>query len=477
MEDRPSRKQFKARLELMVRELRQDILSGKYLPGTPLPSEVVLVEQYALSNNSVRKGLDLLVQEGLIIKKHRIGSIVANPQQSKITITLGCSPSIERDISLSRILEMFHKAHPAIQVNAVTITSPDSFNYLKTAQTYLEHGIIDVMTINNINFQEISEHDCTHLFEPLMPQINMYPFLNETFTYEGQLFVQPLAFSPTVLAFNKSHFREAGLLEPDSSWTWDYLIRMAKKLTSEDRHALFFHVLSENRWPVFLLQSGISMADSASGNKAFINPELLDSIQLMRQLINDRDVFAPYLSSHSNDAEKLMRQGKISMTVQNYFSMNEFKNTDIEYDISPLPFMHTPTTLTHIIGMGVNRKSAVKDAAKILVRYFASKQAQQAIRDLTLSIPGIKPIAETAPSSNSRLNRPASYSLFKEIIPTFRTHRDLGLTVRGFKKMGDILKLFLSGMMDKPALCRMMEDELQGELISAVSLKKLHLNE
>lgn len=63
-----SRKTFKSRLNFMVKRLRADILSGVYRQGEFLPSEKELVSQFQLSNKSVRKGLEQLIAEQLIVR-------------------------------------------------------------------------------------------------------------------------------------------------------------------------------------------------------------------------------------------------------------------------------------------------------------------------------------------------------------------------------------------------------------------------
>ena len=59
--------------------LRDDIVAGKWKPGDMLPPESELVEHYQLSRTTVRQGLDMLVQEGLIHRQRGRGSFVAHP--------------------------------------------------------------------------------------------------------------------------------------------------------------------------------------------------------------------------------------------------------------------------------------------------------------------------------------------------------------------------------------------------------------
>lgn len=59
--------------------LRDDILSNKWKPGDMLDPESELVERYQLSRTTVRQGLDMLVNEGLIYRERGRGSFVAHP--------------------------------------------------------------------------------------------------------------------------------------------------------------------------------------------------------------------------------------------------------------------------------------------------------------------------------------------------------------------------------------------------------------
>lgn len=164
MTGKPSRKTFQSRMEDMIGYLRKGIVSGEYAPGELLPSESILTEQFQLSDKSVRKGLDALVREGLIVKVERVGSIVTEAiRQSKTVINFACTGSISRDIALDKLLADFYELHPNIRINPIRIDS----NYVPTVINYMEQGIADIATINHRDFTDIIDMHKAHVLDAL----------------------------------------------------------------------------------------------------------------------------------------------------------------------------------------------------------------------------------------------------------------------------------------------------------------------
>lgn len=61
----------------LERELRARIDSQEFAPGAALPSEEQICEQYGVSRITVRRALDGLTAQGLIVRRHGVGSFVA----------------------------------------------------------------------------------------------------------------------------------------------------------------------------------------------------------------------------------------------------------------------------------------------------------------------------------------------------------------------------------------------------------------
>lgn len=60
-------------------ELEDRILSGAWPPGTPIPSEQELAQQFGCSRMTVNKVLSALARSGLVSRKRRTGTVVARP--------------------------------------------------------------------------------------------------------------------------------------------------------------------------------------------------------------------------------------------------------------------------------------------------------------------------------------------------------------------------------------------------------------
>ncbi|WMT41814.1 extracellular solute-binding protein [Paenibacillus sp. D2_2] len=442
MTDGPKRSTFRRRYEEMLVTLRNEIITGISAEGSFLPSENDIAERFQLSKNSVRKGLELLVDEGFIEKIPRVGNRIQKSPMG-VTIKFGYYPSLIEEADLKALVGEFHKQHPLIRVNIIPMPS----SHLKpTMKDFMESDDIDVMAINNQNFELFAESDeAPDLLEPLQPVEGVYPVLTEPFMRDGSLYVQPFLFSPIILCYNKQHFSEKSIPEPDSSWTWDTVKKVANQLSDGTKHhGLFFHFLSDNRWPIFLLQNNIRFNRHNDCDKKLELDEtaLQESLQVSMELLDE--VFPPFRSEKDDDAEMLFCGQKVSMILTSYFCLNKIKDVDFAYDISPLPYLGTPKTLVIAIGLAIHRNSKNKQAAQTFINFIMSYETQLKIRQNTLSIPSLKSAAEWDEQGNVKL--PSRYFVYREIFPSFSYHTALNVT---YSELGDIrqrVKLYLSRM-------------------------------
>lgn len=462
MTERRERKLFRAKLETMVDAIRDDILSGKYRPGECLPSEKAIAKQYELSNKSVRQGLDTLVSERLIEKIPRVGNRVVDPSESGIvTVKFGYHPTLGLVGDLDRLLLEFRKQHPEVRVHAVPIGQG---NYSNNINKMLNKDSFDVVTMTSNGFLDFVDKNGLDDFEALLPNPSLYPFLTKALTYRGELKAQPFLFTPLVLCYNKDHFRERGVPEPDSSWRWHDLFAFADRLAIENERLGFYtHFLSYNRWPAFLLQNGVSFRRHADGTLKLRGTEmgakLIESMKTYRELVAMQHKVPLLLSENDADAEELFFSGKVSMITTTYFSLNHRGHKpSFSYDIAPLPYLDEARTLLMVIGLALNRSSRVKDGATQLIDFLVSYESQQSIRKHTLSIPGCKAAAEWA--GEETIYRPSRFHVFREIVPTYRLISELGLTSKEMDVFTREARLFWSGLASDESFLQRLEQQL-----------------
>ncbi|TMV47229.1 extracellular solute-binding protein [Paenibacillus mesophilus] len=455
MERRPSRKLFRPRLDEMVTSIRNNIITGTLEPDQYLPSEKQLAEQYGLSVQSVRKGLDLLVGEQLIVKIPKVGSKVVDPaEKGAVTIRLGYPPTLPDDADIHRLIAMFHREHPNIRVQAVPLGNTSYEQY----KPYLDSGMLDVIITNYSSYLQFSENGGLGDLDVLERQDELYPFLSDAFTENGQLRVQPFVFSPLVLCYNRAHFAQLGLQEPNSSWSWQRLIECAEALDIPNERVGFrCYFSTPNRASILLMQRGKAFERGDVGRIKLSGTPMMEAIRYSRQFYEHIPSLPNSLMDWEAQKIHMFRQGKLSIVILSYFILNHLRDCDLDYDIAPVPHFGDALTVLLVIGLAVNRHSKNKEGARKLVDFMVSAKAQLAIRQNTCSLPARVTAAEWSGPEVAAINRPSRFSLFREIIPSYRLFTDLNVRESEYRELFDELRLYWAGLENEETFCSRVE--------------------
>jgi GntR family transcriptional regulator len=82
--------------EIALEEVRQAILGGTFRPGSQLPTEAGLCEMLGVSRTVVREALRVLEDEGLVARRHGVGTFVRNhPILKNLNFNFGITEMIE----------------------------------------------------------------------------------------------------------------------------------------------------------------------------------------------------------------------------------------------------------------------------------------------------------------------------------------------------------------------------------------------
>lgn len=93
---RSARSERKTLTDVAQQELRQAITGGTYRPGSQLPTEAELCEMLGVSRTVVREALRVLEDDGLVARRHGVGTFVRNhPILKNLNFNFGITEMIE----------------------------------------------------------------------------------------------------------------------------------------------------------------------------------------------------------------------------------------------------------------------------------------------------------------------------------------------------------------------------------------------
>jgi multiple sugar transport system substrate-binding protein len=323
--------------------------------------------------------------------------------------------------------------------------------------------------VKDRHFREIADAGYVSSLAEREGAPHQYSFLRDLFADGGVPYAQPFVFSPLVLAYNRRHFLEAGLTEPDAGWTWEDAVANAAKLSVPgQRYGLHFQVQLDERWPVFLLQSGDRGETGGADDR--VGEAWLEGIRLCKTIIRNPAIFPDPLYGSDNDVGTLFLQERTSMIMTGYESLNRFASSGLDYDISSVPYIRVPRTLVSATGIAVNKRSKHRAEAECFADYLCSPRAQRLVREHTLSIPALKPAAEAiVDPEDETVNRPSRFQLYRDIIPSFRKFADLRLPSGAIRPLHETLKDYWTDLIDERTLCEKIE-----VIASAPSARHVH---
>ena len=436
---KPRRSTFQTRFKDMVAALRSEIENGIYKPGDYLPSELELTARFQLSKKSVRTALDVLLKEGLIAKVPRVGTQVLQ-KPSAIALRIAIYPTLHREAAMAELLQMFQEQNPGIRIEIITVHYANA----ETLMNLLQFKLVDVIALHLKDFMHFKENGCLNLLAPQPKKPGAYPFLNELFSNGGEsVYCQPFVFSPVIMCYNKAHFAERGVFEPDSGWDWRMFREQLKLLKKEDRCSLYFSLASFNRWPIFFLQNGGRFLRDESGKTSVPEPEkTLGMLRMLRELIHEEGMFPLTMAFGQDEPEALFKQQKVSVIFTTYFGLNALKDADFRFDISQLPHGQTDSTLLLCTGIAISKETDHPEAARRLADFLTSDEVQSKLRKATFSLPANKRIAENEQTQIP--NKPARLELHRELVRSYATFEHMGLSMSEMLALGEGLRRYFS---------------------------------
>ena len=132
-----------AKYEEITENIRNGILSGKYNPNEQLPLEKEMCEYYGVSRITIKKAVDELVIQGLIIKRRGSGTFVKavggdDVQELSMAKQFEGFSETNKDKKVSSKIVKFEVIHPTEEIATKLKITCDDFVYYTVRTRYAD---------------------------------------------------------------------------------------------------------------------------------------------------------------------------------------------------------------------------------------------------------------------------------------------------------------------------------------------------
>jgi multiple sugar transport system substrate-binding protein len=159
---------------------------------------------------------------------------------------------------------------------------------------------------------------------------------------DGKIYGVPMEVEPMAMYYSVKAFEEAGLNENDVPATWDELLAIAEKLTTDERYGVVFDTTpgyyQNFTWYPFLWQGGGEF-QGADGKSAFNSPATVQALKFWQDAVNMGVAPRQTLGTGANDSVANLASGFTAIQNVGIWAISELaaRAPDFEYGIFKLP--------------------------------------------------------------------------------------------------------------------------------------------
>ncbi len=349
------------------------------------------------------------------------------------TVRFSFFGSIEEKAIWEKIAQQFTAATPSVTVVPEHISS----SYFTKIQAAIVAG--DSADVILMEDKPTAGYAKNGFFRELDPFISgdrtfkrddFFPGLFDGLQYRGKLYGLPQHWLAHAIIYNKELFRKAGLKFPptnwrDTSWSWDSLLDVAKKLTVRDagrvvQSGLALGGYAWTTWRMFVWQNGGDVVTKDLKRSTLDTPEAVEAIQFFADLTHVHRV-APTpeerqaLGVGSND--ELFYQGKAAMiSSAPYFHNLRNRIKDFEWDVAVPTMRKRRATPLWPDSISMYSGTKAPEASWHFLRYVVGPEGQKTITELGRGAPVLKSVA-SSPAFLQEQRDPRSIRMYLDLPP------------------------------------------------------------
>ena len=230
----------------------------------------------------------------------------------------------------------------------------------------------------------------------------LFPVVADAVTYNGSFYAMPRDVTSKVMFFNTKLFKEAGVAIPDEDWTWADFEAIARKMTRDidgdgkpDQWGFYFRKYMD-AFTDFLMQNNGGLC-TVEGQSLLGMPESIEAIKFLQEMcVVDKSVPTETQAMQFGRPQSApFVAGKVAMLMGGLSTTVDLMNANIDYVIRPLPKGKSQVNVAFVNAWAVPSGAKNPDLSWRVLKFFASKEAQQIVLNTGMGLPSRKDVDTT----------------------------------------------------------------------------------
>lgn len=192
---------------------------------------------------------------------------------------------------------------------------------------------------------------------------------------DGVTYGVPVGFTSHVLFYNKDLLDQAGVEEPDGTWTWEDLQEAAKTITEKTEAKGFAFQMKPDPYDfeMYLWSNGTAYCDDDGNLQGYLDSEKSKEVFQMFQDM-EKDGYA--VATEKNGTEEFRAQSA-AMYICASWPVEELNKDGINYGVARIPSFEEGKDSVSILtssGVAISKESKYKEEAWKFIQFYSEKE-------------------------------------------------------------------------------------------------------